>query len=215
MNCKITSEWLKSLFVMMVAVIVMGMCVSLLVMCDMGTDPCSAMNYGISAKLGMKFGNYQLLSNIILLIVVIFFERKLIGMGTFANMILVGYSADFFSWIWKEVCHTPEQLDLGIRILILIPALIVFILAAAIYMQSGHGTAPYDAVSFLISDRIEKHTGKHMFRIVRMLYDLAATGIGLLTGGEVGVITILMVALLGPVVDLVGKRIEQRKLCKV
>ena len=27
---------------------------------------------------------------------------------------------------------------------------ILFILAAAIYMQSGHGTAPYDAVSFLI-----------------------------------------------------------------
>ena len=26
--------------------------------------------------------------------------------------------------------------------------LILFILAAAIYIQSGHGTAPYDAVSF-------------------------------------------------------------------
>ena len=78
MNVKITRDWTKSFFVMIVAVIIMGMCVSLLVMCDMGTDP----------------------------------------------------------------------FNMNLRIAILIPALILFILAAAIYMQSGHGTAPYDAVSF-------------------------------------------------------------------
>ena len=78
MKFKVTRDWLKSFFVMIIAVIVMGMCVSLLVMCDMGTDPCSAMNYGISHKLGMSFGNYQLLSNFVLLILVIIFEKKLI-----------------------------------------------------------------------------------------------------------------------------------------
>ena len=78
MNVKITRDWTKSFFVMIVAVIIMWMCVSLLVMCDMGTDP----------------------------------------------------------------------FNMNLRIGILIPALILFILAAAIYMQSGHGTAPYDAVSF-------------------------------------------------------------------
>ena len=55
MKFKVTRDWLKSFFVMIIAVIVMGMCVSLLVMCDMGTDPCSAMNYGIAHKLGMSF----------------------------------------------------------------------------------------------------------------------------------------------------------------
>lgn len=101
---------------------------------------------------------------------------------------------------------------MNLRIGILIPALILFILVAAIYMQSGHGTAPYDVVSFLISDRIEKRTGKNMFRIVRIIYDLVATCIGVLTGGEVGVITILMVILLGPTVDLVGRLIKLRSV---
>ena len=41
-----------------------------------------------------------------------------------------------------------DPFNMNLRIGILIPALILFILAAAIYMQSGHGTAPYDAVSF-------------------------------------------------------------------
>lgn len=50
-------------------------------------------------------------------------------------MILVGYSADFFTWVWKEICHAPDQFNMNLRIGILIPALILFILAAAIYMQ--------------------------------------------------------------------------------
>lgn len=211
MNFKYSSDWIKSFLIMLCAVTVMGMCVSLLVMCNMGTDPYSAMNYGISHMLGMSFGNYQLLSNLVLLLVVIIFDRKLIGTGTLGNMILVGYAADFFTWIWKNVCHVPEQLSLSIRIIILIPALILFIFAAAIYMQSGHGTAPYDAVSFLITNKIAKVTGRNRFRIIRIVYDLLATCIAIETGGEVGIITILMVILLGPTVGFVGDFIKRKK----
>ena len=50
-----------------------------------------------------------------------------------------------------------------------------------------------------------------MFRIVRIVYDLAATGIGVIAGGEVGVITILMVILLGPTVDFVGQIMKTRR----
>lgn len=50
-----------------------------------------------------------------------------------------------------------------------------------------------------------------MFRIVRIVYDLAATGIGVIAGGEVGVITILMVILLGSTVDLVGRIMKTRR----
>lgn len=211
MNFKFTKEWTKSFFMMIIAVILMGMCVSMLVLSDMGTDPYSAMNYGISAKLGMTFGNYQLISNLVLLAIVVIFERNLIGTGTLGNMILVGYSADFFSWVWKNVFHIPAQLGMGARIAFLIPGLIIFVLMAAVYMQSGHGTAPYDAVSFLISDKIEKHTGKNTFRVVRIIYDLVATCIGYAAGGEVGIMTVCMVVLMGPTVDYVGKIFEKRR----
>ena len=41
--------------------------------------------------------------------------------------------------------------------------------------------------------------------------ELAATGIGVIAGGEVGVITILMVILLGPTVDMVGRIMKTRR----
>lgn len=209
MNFKITKEWTKSFFMMIIAVILMGMCVSMLVLSDMGTDPYSAMNYGISAKLGMTFGNYQLISNLVLLVIVVIFERNLIGTGTLGNMILVGYSADFFTWVFKNVFHVPAHLGMGARITFLVPGLIIFVLMAAVYMQSGHGTAPYDAVSFLISDKIKKYTGKDTFRVVRIIYDLVATCIGYVAGGEVGIMTVCMVIMMGPTVDYVGRVFEK------
>lgn len=125
MKFKITKQWIKKFLLMLISVTLMGFSVSLLVLTDMGTDPCSAMNYGVSAKIGMSFGTYQLMLNIVLLVFVVIFDRSLIGTGTIGNMVLVGYTADFCSHIWRDICHIPVSLPLGIRIGILIPALIV------------------------------------------------------------------------------------------
>ena len=46
MDFKITKQWTKRVLLMIISVMIMGFCVSLLVLTDMGTDPCSAMNYG-------------------------------------------------------------------------------------------------------------------------------------------------------------------------
>ena len=45
------------------SVIVMGFALSLLVLVDLGTDPCTSMNLAISEKIGMGIGNWQALLN--------------------------------------------------------------------------------------------------------------------------------------------------------
>ncbi|MDE7051510.1 MAG: hypothetical protein K2O92_01170 [Lachnospiraceae bacterium] len=212
MNFKITKQWIKKVLLMIISVMLMGFCVSLLVLTDMGTDPCSAMNYGVSAKVGMSFGNYQLLLNIVLLVFVFIFDRSLIGAGTIGNMVLVGYTADFFSNnVWDGLLHIPVSLPLVTRICILIPSLILFVTAAACYMNSGCGIAPYDAVSFIINAKLEKALHKeNLFKFVRLLFDLCAMLIGVATKGETGIITALMVISLGPAVSYVGELFKKR-----
>lgn len=207
---KITKKWIQTFALMLGSVIMMGFGVSLLVLTQMGTDPCSAMNYGVSRTIHMSFGNYQLLLNLILLILVLIGNYRLIGTGTIGNMVLVGYSADFFSWIWRDLCHIPGNLTFTIRLLILLPTLLLFVTAAACYMNSGHGMAPYDAVPFILSEKLEKKTGRSgLFRPIRLSLDLLATVIGYFTGGEVGLMTILMVILLAPIVEYVGKQFQK------
>ena len=68
------------------SVIVMGFALSLLVLVDLGTDPCTSMNLAISEKIGMGIGNWQALLNTIIFVFVILLGRENIGFGTLANI---------------------------------------------------------------------------------------------------------------------------------
>lgn len=216
MSFKINRENIGQILFMLASVMVMGFSLSILVLANFGTDPCSAMNYGVSGAIstsgmlkicGMRaisFGTYQLLFNLSLIIIVILCKPSLIGWGTLGNMILVGYTADFFAWFWHQVCGIPSALPPVIRLAILVPGLVLFVLSAACYMHSGQGMAPYDAIPFIISEKVTERTGKDRFRIIRLAQDFLCTMIGVLTGGACGLMTFLMVLTLGPVVQAVG-----------
>ena len=170
------------LILVIAAVILMGFALSWLLLVDLGTDPCTLLNQTISTRLGISIGNWQALFNTVLLIFVIIFGGRNLGFGTLANMFLVGYSIDFFSWIWAKVLPADLFTSMGVRIAVLIPALILFILAASFYMDVDMGTAPYDAVSFIIST----HLPNVSFRVIRIVYDFVVTAIAVLLGGKLG-----------------------------
>ena len=192
--------WLR-LGVVLLAVFGMGFALSLLLLVDMGTDPCSMMNKAISAKTGMSFGNWQALMNTVLLVLVVIFGGRNLGFGTLANMFLIGYFVDFFTWIWNRVLPADFFTTLPVRIAVLIPSVILFILTAALYMDVDMGTAPYDAIPYLISVRLPNVP----FRTIRIAFDLIVTLIGWILGETPGVVTVLMVLMLGPVISWMGE----------
>ena len=99
--------------------------------------------------------------------------------------------ADFFS-------------ALSVRIIAAIPALGVFVLAAALYMDMGLGMAPYDALPFIV----HKAIGHFSFRTIRITFDLVVIALGYLFGAPFAAVTLAMAFLLGPAVETVGKRIK-------
>ncbi len=182
--------------VVVFAVIFMGFNLSWLIRIDMGTDPCTCLNLGISSHLPISFGSWQLLLNLLLFLIVIRFNRRLIGLGTVANMVLVGYSADFFGWLWDRIIPSVLWEILWVRLLILVIAISLFVFSVAVYMTSELGTAPFDAVPFIIAQNQKKLS----FRAVRMIWDLTAMAIGLITGSTFGIVTLIMAFTIGPVV---------------
>ena len=191
-------HFVKRLITVIVAVIVMGFALSWLVLVDMGTDPCTLMNLTISSRL-------QALFNSILFIIVIWKGREHIGFGTLANMFLVGYSLDFFSWLWRQTGVDTYFASNVVRYAVFLPALIIFIIAAAVYMDVELGTSPYDAIPFIIS----KYVPKIPFRIMRIGYDFLVIFIAWIFGGHVQIVTILMALLLGPVIAYIGKLLQK------
>lgn len=201
-----TKEYIAKLVRMLISVCVMGITVSILVMTQFGPDPSAAMNYGMARITGLTFGTYQVLFNTVLFVFIFFCDRSLLGPGSFGNMILVGYAADFTTWLVGKIFGATIIEGLGMRIAVMIPTLLIFVVAVAVYMNSGLGTAPYDALVFLIHKWLCKKTGKEIkFRMVRMAYDACVTAFAFCIGGEVGVVTVLMIVLLGPTIDMIAK----------
>lgn len=195
----------KRMIMCFVSVVIMGFCVSWLNYIELGTDPCSVMNFGLSQKLGMTFGNWQALLNTCLFIIVIWKDKSQIGFGTIFNMFCVGYACDFMTWIRVLYFGNVVFDSIWIKLLVMAGFLAVFVCAVAVYLSVELGTAPYDALSFIIANSQKKLS----FRTVRILWDCSVTLIGYLAGGTVGIVTVIMAFTIGPMAAFVGKKIKK------
>lgn len=195
---------------MLVSVFFMGATLSVLIRVQLGTDPCSCMNLGFARVTGISFGTCQFSMNLLLALVVLFVNRRMIGLGTLGNMVLVGYVSDFFTWIWDQCLPPLETWGLLMRIGVMIPVLFLFVAAAASYMTANLGMAPYDCIPFLIVNRWKKLP----FFVVRVTWDALAVLVGFLLGSTVGIVTVLIALSIGPVVPWFG-RFFAKKIYKI
>lgn len=188
--------------IMMLGVFFIGFSLSFLIRCNLGTDPCSFMNITVSRRLGILFGTWQLLLNAVLLVIVLLFGRNHIGFGTLANMVLIGYVADFFGWIWDRTIPVECFKEMPSRAIIFVLAFSLFVIAASLYMNADMGVAPYDAIPLMIRKYIFPDVP---FARIRICFDFSVVLIGVLSGGIPNIGIILMSMFLGPVITAVGK----------
>ena len=201
----------KKILICFIAVFGMGFFLSILLMCKLGNDPCTFMNKSVSEKIGMSFGNYQLIVNIVMLCVVLIFNRKLIGFGTLFNMILIGYYADFFCWVWRKVIPASVFTTPLSRWIIFILSLIFFIISVAVYISVEMGVAPYDGIPLIITEKLKMDNSPVGKAVIRILWDGSAIVVGMIAGKIPVIGVILMTLFLGPVISLVGKLLKKNE----
>ena len=197
---------------MLLGILLIGICVTCYRLSEFGVDPFSGMNLGISGFIGWSFGNWQLVANILILVVVFFAVRHLIGPGTVINMVGVGYTADFLCWVVLDVLKV--EMTLPLRILALCLGTLFASLGVALYMIADMGLAPYDSVALII-EKLTK--GKVPFQFARVASDITVIVIGVafcLAAGNnvwliVGIGTIANALLNGPLIQFFRKRIEK------
>ena len=149
-----------------------------------------------------------------MLVFTFIFGAEMIGFGTLANMILIGYVIDLCRWIWKNIGFAQFIYDasFAVRVVIFTATLLCFVVVASIYINAQMGVAPYDAIPNILSGWWTKVP----FAVIRICFDLAAVGGGVIAGklnpeGIQGSIvgSILMSLLLGPVISLVGRPLKK------
>lgn len=191
--------------VLLVSVVLMGMCVAFFERIGAGTDPCTVFNLGMAQNVlkWENLGTWQLIFNVVLLTIILLLrEGRFIGLGSLANMVLMGYSRDLFTPMVNWLLPDALIESMLVRVGVLIPTTCLSMMTIAFYMVVELGASPYDAVPQIIA----AHLKKVPFYAVRMCFDIVVTVIGFLIGGPVGVFTIACCLFLGPCIQMIADK---------
>lgn len=223
LNQFIVPQFWKRFTIMFLGVFFMGFFLSFLLEVNWGTDPYTFQNNIISQRIGWQFGTWQLLLNGIILLFMVIYSRELIGLGTIANMVLIGYISDFFRWLWARVfpslsiiCSSPQLLWL--KIIIFIASILLFAVSTSFYINAKMGLSPYDGLAHIIGQKLKKVSPA----VSRMIFDFFVLGMGILSSLGSGINiksaligSVLMSLTMGPAIQLVGKFVKKTLLPQI
>ena len=118
-----------------------------------------------------------------------------IGVGTFANAVLVGSFIDVLLAV-DAVDELSEQ-ALAVRIAALTAGILIVGLGSGLYLAAALGAGPRDSLMLVAASRTGTRIG-----IVRAALELVVGALGFALGGTVGVGTLAFALGIGPAVEL-------------
>lgn len=200
---KITRKVVMSLL----SVVLMGFGIALFSISKMGVDPYTAMNMGIAYKIGIPFGVWLLFINtFIILFVIAFAHRGLIGIGTVLNMTGVGFSCDLFLKIFSPVFKISNTFE---SILLMSVGLVILCFAASLFFTANIGVGAYDTIGFML----ERKTGIG-YKWCRMFTDFVVIALAFLVSGtdNMGVGTFITAFCMGPLISFFNRTASNKIL---
>ncbi|MBR6380890.1 MAG: hypothetical protein IKS07_04340 [Lachnospiraceae bacterium] len=187
-------------------VIICAISVGIFKIAALGVDPFQSFMAGLDAMVPIKFGTLYVITNAVLLLFALAFDRHYIGIATFINLFLLGYITQFTYAFLQTVIVDPSM---ATRILCLVIGVVIICFGSAFYMTADLGVSTYDAVALIICNTWKK--GK--FQYVRIITDVVCVILGcvlfVLSGGALsqiptiaGIGTIITAFFMGPLIEV-------------
>lgn len=164
----------------------------LLLYANLGSDPFTAFNQGLSLTLGITYGQAVILFNGILLIFVLILNRKMIHMGTVLYLLLMGPLADLFLILFDFL--EPMDLSVPARTILMVVGIACVGVGLGIYQACDLGAGPADAFNQITSEKL-----KIKLRTERICYDAALVIAAFFLHGVIGIGTIIGIVMIGPI----------------
>jgi uncharacterized membrane protein YczE len=167
--------------------------VALLLESRLGLSPWDVLAQGIAKHSPLSFGSAIIAAGLVVLVVAWWLGAR-IGPGTVANAILVGLFLDEF--LRLRAVARLGQASLAVRVVELGAGVLVIGAASALYIGAALGAGPRDSLMLVVASRTGVRIG-----LVRAAIESAATVVGFLLGGKVGIGTLVFAFGIGPAVE--------------
>lgn len=163
-----------------------GVSLAMLIRSSLGNAPWDVLHQGMARHLPVTIGQAVILASVVVLLAWIPL-REVPGIGTVANALLVGLSADAA----LAVIRTPQAP--AAQVGLLLGGIWLCALATALYLGAQFGAGPRDG----LMTGLHRVTGLSL-RLVRTALEIAVVVLGFLLGGTLGVGTVLFALAIGP-----------------
>lgn len=178
-----------------------GIAVGMFNFSDFGMDPFQVFAHGVWNLTSIGFGTFYMILNLILLAAMFFMDRAKIGLGTFINLFLLGYVAEFSGWVWDTLFPHP---GLALKCVFLVAGVLLISLAAALYFTADLGVSTYDVIALYL----DAHT-RFQFQYLRITTDVICVVIGFCLHATVGIGTLITAFFMGPVIAFFRRHVSE------
>ena len=165
-----------------------GFSIGLMVRSGLGLDPWDVFHQGLSNHIGLSFG---MIVNVVGAVVLLLWIpiRQWPGIGTVANVFLIGTFADLSLWLIPPIHSLP------LAAAMLLGGVFLNGVATGAYIGAGLGPGPRDG----LMTGLVKRTGGSV-RVIRTGIEVAVLALGWMLGGTVGLGTVIYAIAIGPIV---------------
>src|SRR6478736_176351 len=184
---------------LLVGLFLYGAGCALTIEAGLGVDPWTVFAQGLSIHTGIGIGWITNIVGFLVLLLWIPLRQKP-GIGTIANILLVGTSIQAVLWI------VPPVSGIALQIAVLLFGILLVALASGLYIGARFGPGPRDGLMTGMNARL----GWPIW-LCRALVELTVLVVGWTLGGNVGIGTILFAALIGPLVHLALPLLDSRR----
>jgi len=184
---------------LLVGLFLYGAGCALTIEAGLGVDPWTVFAQGLSIHTGIGIGWITNIVGFLVLLLWIPLRQKP-GVGTIANILLVGTSIQFVLWL------VPPVSGLALQIPALLGGILLVALASGLYIGARFGPGPRDGLMTGMNARL----GWPIW-LCRALVEITVLAIGWLLGGNVGIGTILFAVLIGPLVHIALPLLDTRR----
>ncbi|GAA4858736.1 membrane protein [Saccharopolyspora cebuensis] len=167
-----------------------GASMGLLVRAQLGLMPWDVLHEGLAERLGWTFGSVTVLTGVLVLLAWLPLRQRP-GLGTVANILVIGVSVD------ATLALVPPLAPLAAQVPVMLGAVVLNAVATAVYVGARFGPGPRDG----LMTGLHARTG-HSVRAVRTTLEVAVVATGALLGGTIGVATVIFALGIGPLTQL-------------
>lgn len=156
----------------------------------LGIQPWDVLNVALHNKFGLSIGTWSVMIGIVLVCISWVLDKSYVKIGTFLNIIIIGFFVDVFLWL----DFLPKATHTWTDIVVITSGAALIGLAGGMYNAAGLGSGPRDGFMLSISDKLNVSISR-----VRITVEIIVLAIGFVLGGPVFLFTFLLTFIQSPI----------------